>query len=59
MHSDNIMLLCRAHHGESHTIGWKRFSEKFPQIIEELANKGWTFENFQGVWKLTRTKEWT
>jgi cephalosporin hydroxylase len=38
---ENIMPLCRAHHTMQHTIGWLRFTERFPQVGQALFVRGW------------------
>lgn len=37
----NLIPLCRYHHIEQHKRGWLNFSLSFPEIIVELAQRGW------------------
>jgi hypothetical protein len=29
---ENVSPLCHWHHAEQHTIGWKKFREKYPEV---------------------------
>ncbi len=44
----NIIPLCRTHHALQHLRGWSRFLEEFPQVRDELTQKGWSFDSLMG-----------
>jgi hypothetical protein len=50
----NLIQMCRAHHSESHTLGWYRFSNKYDIVRKELDRKGWEFVDRFGFPKLVR-----
>ena len=52
--SDNIILLCRKHHQESHSLGWYRFVILYPKIMFILEEKGFEFKNIFGIMKLIK-----
>jgi len=52
----NILLLCRRHHVEQHTIGWIKFMRKWPRVYRALNDKGWRIVDAQGVEKLWNDK---
>jgi len=53
--NDNEWLpLCRRHHIEQHSIGWKTLSDKYPGVIHELEKRGWKLANMFGIWKMVR-----
>lgn len=41
----NLISLCRGHHISHHSIGWKKFTEKHPEVLRVLAQKGWEFNS--------------
>ena len=47
----NLISLCRAHHVQSHAIGWLKFSDRHERVKTILSRKGWSFDDFG---KLTR-----
>lgn len=52
--SDEFIHLCRHHHIEQGHLNWKRFSLKYPKIIEILNKKGWEIVDEFGVSKIRR-----
>ena len=32
----NILLLCRGHHREIHSIGWRTFARRYPKVREAV-----------------------
>lgn len=38
---ENLMPLCRVHHGEQHLHGWARFAAAYPAVAASLDRKGW------------------
>jgi hypothetical protein len=53
---DEIYLvhMCRICHQAQHHIGWKRFTEKYPHVINILRAKGWELVDEFGVWKIRK-----
>lgn len=51
---NNLILLCRKHHAESHQYGWKKFCEKFPIVEIALNEKGFEFVDEFGITKLRK-----
>jgi len=49
-----FIFLCRLHHNEQGSLGWNKFTQKFPHVIFILKNKGWEFVDEFGVMKLRR-----
>ena len=49
----NIIRMCRLHHIESGQLGWHRFAEKYPKVMEVLDQKGWMI-TWDGIGKLSR-----
>ena len=49
---NNVILLCRRHHQQSHQIGWNRFLLIFPHIEKIFNSKGWAITDVFGVKKL-------
>jgi hypothetical protein len=54
---NEFTLMCRKHHIESGSIGWFRFSLKYPNVLIEMDSKGWGFIELGGVMKLRRKNE--
>ncbi len=50
----NLLSLCRAHHTMQGSMGFYRFSEKFPMVKWALDYKGWEFDMTGPVPKLVR-----
>lgn len=46
--------LCRNHHQEQHKLGWYRFVQTNPNVIEAMTSRGWYFQNNFGIWRLRR-----
>lgn len=42
----NLLNLCRADHSWQHSQGWKRFSERYPSIMDILEERGFYFDSF-------------
>lgn len=40
----NLLSMCRIHHTEQHTIGFYKLSQKYPKLVNILAEKGWEFD---------------
>ena len=49
-----FIFLCRHCHIVQGHVGWKRFIDKYPHLIEILAGKGWNIVNELGTWKIRR-----
>jgi hypothetical protein len=48
------ILLCRyCHICQSH-LNWKRFTDKYPHLIDVLKGKGWIIVKELGVYKIRR-----
>lgn len=45
----NLIPLCRKHHSESHTIGWRKFAGKYAAVWIYLDERGWYFDPFGKV----------
>jgi len=41
---ENVMPLCREHHTEQHSLGWKRFSQRYILVAVALKERGWSFD---------------
>lgn len=54
---DNIMMLCRLHHREQHSIGIVTFALKYPAVMWELEEKGWKLDLALGRKKITRSEQ--
>jgi hypothetical protein len=50
----NLVTMCRVCHSIQHSLGWFRFAQKHPVVMQELIHKGWTFEDRFGFPKLVR-----
>lgn len=46
--------LCRRHHVEQGTIGWSKFCEKYPRVMQAIDERGWEIGVFFGVRRLVR-----
>jgi hypothetical protein len=53
----SMIPLCRAHHNEQHTIGWKRFTDRYPRVMALLKMLGWELLEVNGFYKLFNQKE--
>lgn len=42
----NILHLCRWCHRTQHQIGWKKFSERYPSVLEMLDERGFYFDQY-------------
>lgn len=51
---ENLIPMCRNHHGTQHSIGWSRFIELYPRVEEVLNSKGWKLEQIFGRNRLVR-----
>jgi hypothetical protein len=51
---DNLLLLCRQHHIESHRLGWNLFCKRYPVVRVMLNEKGWEIIEELGVPKLRK-----
>ncbi|MFI5342858.1 MAG: putative HNHc nuclease [Chlamydiales bacterium] len=41
---NNVIPLCRKHHCEQHSIGWRKFCSKYPSVELYLNSIGWYFD---------------
>lgn len=52
--SDEWILLCRTDHIRQGQLGWKKFIEMYPHLIEVLKSKGWELRTEFGISKIRR-----
>lgn len=50
----NVLLMCRSDHILQHSLGWKRFLDKYPHLINILDDKGYELVNEFNIYKLRR-----
>lgn len=52
---ENILSLCRSHHREQHSVGWKKLCSRYPIVEYELNRWGWELVEEFRIWKLRKT----
>lgn len=52
----NLLPLCRDDHRRQHSVGWRRFIESNPTVMEALLEKGWEFEMCNGRFVMTNER---
>jgi hypothetical protein len=53
----NVILMCRFHHQEQHSIGFPRMMDKYPDLRRELKRLGWEVTEVFGTRKMFHAKE--
>lgn len=52
----NILYACHDHHMIQHSVGWKKYLERYPDVKRSLESKGWEITEFNGRFLLTHPK---